>query len=128
MNPMQWIEHEGLATPWFFFGLFLAASFLMIWRLESMAKEGMEGTVLGTLIMPYCTGMGNLIFAVVMGLKGGSGEDVVPNCLVNNVTNLTLLVGVPAAIWGMTVIPNAETKKRGGKKERDYAPQLNRLS
>jgi cation:H+ antiporter len=117
---MPWIESAGLATPWFFVGLFLAASFLMVWRLEAMAAHGMEGTVLGTLIMPYCTGMGNLIFAIVLGRRGGSGAEVVTNCLVNNVTNLTLLVGLPAALWGMSVIP--------GKKAENRSQQLNRLS
>ena len=121
---MRWIESAGLATPWFFVGLFLAASFLMIWRLESMAADGMEGTVLGTLIMPYCTGMGNLIFAIVLGMKGGSGAEVLTNCLVNNVTNLTLLVGLPAALWGMAVLP----AKAGKREEPDYSHHLNRLS
>jgi cation:H+ antiporter len=88
-------------APSFYLTLFLAASLLMIWRLEAMAEQGMEGTVLGTLIMPYCTGMGNLVFAFLMGAKGGSGADVMTNCLVNNVTNLTLLVGLPIGIWGM---------------------------
>jgi cation:H+ antiporter len=125
---LPWIEHAGLATPWFFLGVFLAASFLMIWRLESMAADGMEGTVLGTLIMPYLTGMGNLIFAFVMGMKGGSGAEVLTNCLVNNVTNLTLLVGLPAAIWGMNIIPAKETKKKKKKAGDSSAHHLNRLS
>lgn len=93
--------------------LFLAASFLMIWRLEAMAKDGMEGTVLGTLIMPYCTGMGNLIFAWLMGGSiggGGAGNDVLVNCLVNNVTNLTLLVGLPIGIWGMRRGPHVDRR------------------
>src|SRR6202795_1562552 len=99
---MPWIEHHGLATPWFFIVVFLAASLLMVWRLESMAADGFEGTVLGTLVMPYCTGMGNLIFAFVLGKQGGSGAAVLTNCLVNNVTNLTLLIGLPVALWGIT--------------------------
>ncbi|HWD18426.1 MAG TPA: sodium:calcium symporter [Verrucomicrobiae bacterium] len=92
---------HDLAAPVGFLGLFLAASFLMIWRLEAMARQGMEGTVLGTLIMPYCTGMGNLVFTFLWAVRGGSGAEVVTNCLVNNVTNLTLLVGLPIALWGM---------------------------
>ena len=99
---LPWLEHLGLATPWFFAALFLAASFLMIWRLEAMVAGGFEGTALGTLVMPYCTGMGNLIFAAVLARQGGSGDAVVINCLVNNVTNLTLLVGLPIALWGMS--------------------------
>ena len=59
-------------APWLFLVLFVAASFLMIWRLESMTENGMEGTVLGTLIMPYCSGMGNLVFALVVGVNGTS--------------------------------------------------------
>ncbi len=97
----------------------------MIWRLEAMTKSGFEGTVLGTLVMPYCSGMGNLIFAFVLGIKGGPGEDILTNALVNNVTNMTLLIGLPAVIWGMNVLPAAKpTKKKGGSKEH----QLNRLS
>jgi cation:H+ antiporter len=94
------LEQAGLANPWFFLGLFLAASFLMIWRLEAMASGGFDDTALGTLIMPYCTGMGNVIFAVVLARQNGPGADVVTNCLVNNVTNLTVLVGLPLALWG----------------------------
>jgi cation:H+ antiporter len=124
---MPWIEHHGLATPWFFIAVFLAASFLMVWRLESMAAGGFEGTVLGTLVMPYCTGMGNLIFAFVLGAQGGSGSAVLTNCLVNNVTNLTMLIGLPVALWGMTNSPERAAKKRK-KKEPDYTHQLNRLS
>ena len=126
------IEHAGLATPWFFLGVFLAASFLMIWRLESMSANGMEGTVLGTLVMPYCSGIGNLLFAFILGMKGGSGAEVLTNCLVNNVTNLTLLIGLPAIFWGMNIIPSkepaAKKKKKKGKESRDFKPQLNRLS
>ncbi|MDB6017231.1 MAG: sodium:calcium symporter [Pedosphaera sp.] len=114
----------------------MAASFLMIWRLESMAKGGLEGTVLGTLVMPYCSGIGNLIFAFVLGRKGGAATEVLTNCLVNNVTNMTLVLGIPAIIWGMNIIP--EKKNGGGKtgkaakagkaKKSGHAFQVNRLS
>jgi cation:H+ antiporter len=128
LNPFTpWIEHHGLATPWFFISVFLAGSFLMVWRLESMAAGGFEGTVLGTLVMPYCTGMPNLVFAFVLGARGGSGTEVLTNCLVNNVTNLTLLIGLPIALWGMNSAAERGNKKRK-KKAPDYTPQLNRLS
>lgn len=103
--------------------VFLGSSFLMIWRLEIMTGKGMEGTVLGTLVMPYCSGMGNLIFVVVLGLGGGPGKEVMVNCLVNNVTNLTLLLGLPAVIWGMTVIPRKRVRVREARIHR-----INRLS
>ncbi len=103
----------GAWTPWLFLGLFLAASFLMIWRLENMSADGLEGTVLGTLVMPYCSGIGNLIFAFVLGRKGGSSTEVMTNCLVNNVTNMTLVLGLPAIFWRMSIIPE---KKNGGAK------------
>ena len=105
------MENTGAWAPWLFLGLFVAASFLTIWRLEAMTKSGLEGTVLGTLVMPYCSGMGNLIFAFVMGARGGPGEEVLTNSLVNNVTNMTLLLGLPAIIWGMDVLPTAKSKK-----------------
>jgi cation:H+ antiporter len=124
------MEAQGAWTPWLFLTLFLAASFLMIWRLEAMSAGGFEGTVLGTLVMPYCSGMGNLIFAFILGRNGGSGADVMTNSLVNNVTNMTLVLGLPAIIWGMNVLPQkksgADKKKKTGGGNKTH--ELNRLS
>jgi cation:H+ antiporter len=91
-----------------------------------MSDSGFEGTVLGTLIMPYCSGVGNLIFAFVLARDHGPGADVMTNALVNNVTNLTLLIGLPALFWGMNLFPasKGKSKKPGG----DAARQINRLS
>ncbi len=122
-------ESTGAWAPWCFVLLFLAASVLMIWRLEAMNASGVEGTVLGTLVMPYCSGMGNLIFAFVVGVRGGPGGDVLTNCLVNNVTNLTLLIGLPTMLWGMNVLPAPKakgSKKNQRKKQQEH--KVNRLS
>jgi cation:H+ antiporter len=79
--------------------------------------------------MPYCSGMGNLIFAFILAQKPGNGADVMVNSLVNNVTNMTLVLGLPAIIWGMNVVPrkkpdaNKKKSKSGGS-----TPELNRLS
>jgi cation:H+ antiporter len=104
----------------------------MIWRLESMSDSGVDGTVLGTVVMPYCSGLGNLIFAFLLGSKGGSGAEVLTNCLVNNVTNLTLLIGLPAVIWGMAIVQTKVTQKGkkggAGKKEGNKTSRINRLS
>jgi len=124
------IESTGLWAPWCFLGLFMLASVVMIWRLEAMNESGFEGTVLGTLVMPYCSGIGNLIFALVLGLRSGPGDQVLTNCFVNNVTNLTLLLGLPAVIWGINLIPRdkpGKKKKKKGKTDgREH--QINRLS
>ena len=120
----RFIEDIGPGLPWVLLVLFLAGSFLMIWRLEVMMGRGVEGTVLGTLVMPYCSGMGNLIFVFVLGTAGGPGREIMVNCLVNNVTNLTLLIGLPALFWGMSVLP---TKKRIAKREAQRQ-SINRLS
>jgi cation:H+ antiporter len=96
----------GSLDPWFSLTLFLAASFLMIWRLGALERKGLEGTVLGTLVMPYASGFSNLIFAYILGRSGGSGTIVLENCIVNNVTNLTLLIGLPALIWGLNIFPS----------------------
>lgn len=123
------MEGAGAWAPWLFLLLFLAASFLMIWRLEAMNAAGFEGTVLGTLVMPYCSGIGNLIFAFVLGVKGGSGAEVLTNCLVNNVTNLTLLIGLPTIIWGMNGV--AAGKPKASKKKlqkQNQERRINRLS
>jgi cation:H+ antiporter len=118
------MEAKGPWAPWLFLALFLAASFLMFWRLEVLSAQGFEGTVLGTLVMPYCTGMGNLIFAFILGRNGGSGADVMVNSLVNNITNMTLVLGLPAIFWGLKVLPPKRKKSRAAGK----AQQLNRLT
>ena len=117
----------AISEPLFYVGIFLASSFLMIWRLEAMGSTGLEGTVMGTLIMPYCSGLGNLIFAFVIGRNNGSGSEVLTNCLVNNVTNLTLLIGLPALFWGLAVMPGKTAKKKKGKNP-DQKPRMDRLS
>jgi cation:H+ antiporter len=127
---IHWIEAKGFWAPLLFTALFLAASFLMIWRLEAMNKKGFEGTVLGTLVMPYCSGLGNLIFAFLIGrAPRGDGAQVMINSLVNNVTNMTLVLGIPAIIWGIRVLPAAKARKKSPpKKSAGKAHQLNRLS
>src|SRR5688572_29755723 len=97
----------------------------MIWRLESLSASGLEGTVLGTLVMPYCSGFGNLIFAYVLGKSGGDSREVMTNCLVNNVTNMTLLIGLPAMIWGLSLAPK---KKAPGKKSKAGANDVQRVN
>lgn len=121
------MEATGGYAPWWFLALFIGASFLMIWRLEALTNRGLEGTVLGTVVMPYCSGMGNLIFAFLLGSKGGRGEDVLTNSIVNNVTNLTLLVGLPALVFGMSVLKAPDKGKRK-KKDEAKQGQINRLS
>ena len=103
----------------------------MVWALEAMNAGGLEGTVLGTLITPYCTGLGNLLVVFVVGRDNGPGSDVMTNALVNNVTNMTLLIGLPAIFWSMTVLPpstggkSKQKRKRAGK-NREH--EINRLS
>lgn len=120
----------GTNAPWCFLGLFVVASCVMIWRLEAMNARGLEGTVLGTLVMPYCSGIGNLLFVFVLGMRGGSGTEVLTNCLVNNVTNLTLVIGLPTIFLGMNVLPATKDKKTRKKKRNggQEQHQLNRLS
>jgi len=129
-NPfIHWIETKVPYAPWLFLAVFLAASFLMLWRLEVLSAKGFQGTVLGTLVMPYCTGMGNLIFAFILGRNGGNGADVMTNSLVNNITNMTLVLGLPAIFWGIKVLPS---KKSNSPKKKTNAAgrtqELNRLS
>lgn len=90
-------------NPWQLLGWFLIFSLLMIWRLKAIEKKGFEGTVIGTVVMPYCSGFPNLAFAYVMATSGGAADMVLENCIVNNVTNLTVLLGIPSLLWGLTL-------------------------
>jgi cation:H+ antiporter len=132
-NPFtHWIEAKGPYAPWLFLALFIGASFLMIWRLEALSQRGFQGTVLGTLIMPYCSGLGNLIFAFILGHNGGAGADVMINSLVNNITNMTLILGLPAIFWRMSILPArvkpAHPREKGRGEPEEKANELNRLS
>lgn len=129
------IESLGLTDPWTYLGVFLLASLLMLWRLEAMLDHGLEGTALGTLVMPYCSGLGNLLFVFIARQHGGPPQEVLTNCLVNNVTNLTLLLGLPAVLFGLQVIGGAKpAAATGGRKAAGKGggaatgAQLNRLS
>ena len=138
MNPLtDFIDTLGLTSVWTYLAIFLAASLVMIWRLDALLKHGLEGTALGTLVMPYCSGLGNLIFVGIMVARDGAPREVMTNCLVNNVTNLTLLLGGPALLWGLQVMPGGHAAAGGkGRKAAGSAKagaagtegRLNRLS
>jgi cation:H+ antiporter len=132
LTDLNWLtdafEKVTGCEPWFSLVIFFAASALMIWRLGAMEGRGFEGTVLGTLIMPYCSGLSNLIFAWVMGRSGQNGSLVLENCLVNNVTNMTLLIGLPTLIWGLAILPAGKKgKARSRKNNQSRIDQLSLL-
>ena len=138
MNPIPgWFSDLGLNDPTTYAALFLAASLLILWRLESLMNRGFEGTALGTLVMPLCSGLGNLLFVFIVLSGNTPAQEVMTNALVNNVTNLTLLLGLPAILWGLSVVPDASaapakrprrsrSKKAGA--DADLPQRLNRLS
>lgn len=118
-------QMEIFAGPWLplvHLGLFLVGSLLIIWRLEVMSGRGVEGTVLGTLFMPYFSGLGNLLFVWVVLRQQGPPAEVAVNSLVNNISNLCFLLALPALIWGLNL-------RAGSKKKKDLLKsQLHRLS
>ena len=135
MNPLaETIDGLGLTSVWTYLGLFLCASMLMIWRLEALLDHGLEGTALGTIVMPYCSGLGNLLFVAIVVSRHGPVSEVLTNCLVNNVTNLTLILGLPALFWGLSLRAESKLKKKKGAKAAKGAAtaeteqKVNRLS
>ena len=106
--------------------VFIAANALMVWRLHVMEGKGFEGTVLGTLIMPYCSGFPNLVFAYVMSKSASNGGAVIDNCLVNNATNLTFILGMAALFGSAAILPKKKTKAEQ-KKHAEYS-RINRLN
>ncbi len=109
-------------TPLALVGIFLLSSLLIIWRLEMMTHRGVEGTVLGTLFMPYFSGLGNLVFVGVVLTQNGPAEEIAINSWTNNITNLCLLLAIPALIWGLRL----HSKSRAKKAQRES--KLHRLS
>lgn len=123
MNHFGWPGGwSGAGGPWFYLGLFALGSFLLLWRLEALSARGFEGTVLGALVMPYCSGLGNLIFVDVLLREGGPGAEVLTNAFVNNMTNLTLLLGLPAIFWGLTLV-DGQRAGAGPARDRSEAEQ-----
>jgi cation:H+ antiporter len=98
----------------------------MVWRLHVMESKGFEGTVLGTLIMPYCSGFANLVFAYVMSKSASNGGLVIENCIVNNATNLTFILGLSAIFGSVAILP--KTKSRQKLKEHADYLFINRLN
>jgi cation:H+ antiporter len=109
------------SNPFVLLAGFAAASFLMIWRLHAIEGKGFEGTILGTLIMPYCSGFANLVFVFVMSRTNGNGRQVIENSLVNNVTNLTLILGLTALFYAASAATGAKKK---GKSQLDQTRLL----
>ncbi len=125
------IESWGLTDPGVYLCIFLVASMLMLWRLEAMLDHGLEGTALGTILMPYCSGLGNVLFVFILTRQGGAPVEALTNSLVNNVTNLTLLLGLPAVLWGLQVTGGAAAtggKVRGKAASANVGAQIDRLS
>ncbi len=104
-----WSVVDQLTTPgwWQLLLCFLFSSFLMINRLNAVEKNGFEGTLVGTLVMPYFSGFPNLCFAYLMLTTHQSGAVVLENCLVNNLTNLTLILAIPCLLWGLNLFKTA---------------------
>jgi cation:H+ antiporter len=106
----------GLAHPLTYFVLFLAASLLLVWRLEAMLAAGLEGTALGALVMPVCSGLGNLLFVVVAQRNGVAPAEVATNALANNLTNLLLIL--PAVALFSTLSLKKPSDVALGKKKK----------
>ncbi len=101
----------GAWTPLVLVGIFLLSSLLILWRLELMSHRGVEGTVLGTLFMPYFSGLGNIIFVAVVLQQNGPASEVAINSWTNNLTNLCLLLALPSLLWGVDLSANSRAKK-----------------
>lgn len=127
----DFVDALGLASPVTYLIVFLAASLVMVWRLEALMSHGLEGTALGTLVIPYCSGFGNLVFVFLLLRDRQPSAELMVNALVNNVTNLTLLLGLPALLWGLAIVPAAEGGGRRPAKARQKEQterQLSRLT
>src|SRR5439155_704315 len=60
--------------------------------------------------------------------KGQPAAEVMTNCLVNNVTNMTLLIGLPAIFWGLRLVPKPDAKAKRKNNKQEQTRRINRLS
>jgi cation:H+ antiporter len=93
----------GLGHPLTYATLFLAASGLLVWRLEAVLARGLEGTAAGALLMPLCSGLGNLGFVLMARRHGVAAAEVATNALANNLTNLLVIVPGVALLSGLAL-------------------------
>jgi cation:H+ antiporter len=129
LNPLvQLLDEAGLGDPVVYAALFLLASLLMMWRLEALLSHGLEGTALGTVITPFCSGLANLVFVFVVRSHHQPSGEILTNALVNNGTNLTLLIGLPAILWGLPLEKPAKAGRSKGNRAQDVAGAVSRLS
>lgn len=61
--------------------------------------------------MPYFSGLGNLIFIGIVLSKNGSGHEIIENSWTNNATNLSILLAIPALIWGLQIRSPSSSKQ-----------------
>jgi cation:H+ antiporter len=124
---IPWLQH-----PLALLLLFMAASAVMVWRLDAIEHKGLEGTIVGTLIMPYCSGAANLAFAFVMGHSAAadSGRLVMENSIINNLTNLTLILGLAALISSSATASKktGRVSKSIGVNRQSSAQRIDRLN
>jgi cation:H+ antiporter len=129
----------GLGHPLTYLALFLAASLLLVWRLEVMLERGLEGTALGALVMPLCSGLGNLLFVWVARQQGVPAAEVAVNALGNNLTNLLLILPGVALFGALSLRSgggaagkaagkNGARKKGGGGRGKADAETKTRLN
>jgi cation:H+ antiporter len=136
-SPTHFIDDTlGLGHPLTYLVLFLAASLLLVWRLEAMLAAGLEGTALGALVMPLCSGLGNLLFVAVAARNHVPPAEVAVNALGNNLTNLLLILPlvalfVPLTLRAPAAARPAKRKKTSAKSaanDPETRRQLNTLS
>ena len=130
-GPMrECIEQTGRWAPAIYLGLFVVATCIIIWSLHLLERKGLQGTMLGILCAPFCSALGNLIFVQLMLQDPANGPLVLENVLLKNVTNLTVLLGLPALLWGMNVLDTAgapPAKQKKSSRQVDMAGAVVRI-
>ncbi|THB77016.1 MAG: sodium:calcium symporter, partial [Desulfobacteraceae bacterium] len=101
--------------PFHYLVVFCLVQYLLINRLNSLEKKGFEGTEIGTLVMPYCSGVANIIFVYVVAESNLPGIPVIENCVVNNVTNLTFILGVTTLFYPITIVSRSPEERHSLK-------------
>jgi len=102
--------------PFHYLVIFCLVQYVLINRLNSLENRGFEGTEIGTLVMPYCSGVANIIFVYVVAESSLSGVAIIENCVVNNVTNLTFILGMTTFIYPITIVSRSIQKSKSVKK------------
>jgi cation:H+ antiporter len=113
---LEYVQSElanfaGDGLPWLLLALFALSICLILWRMNRIVHRAAKGSALSALLLPYCSGLGNLFLVWSLLKNEAAPKALIINAWTNNLNSLCLLLALPALIWGMNLNAHSRAKK-----------------